>query len=44
MEMVRLRMKDVDFERHAVLVRDGKKTKDRVAMLPRKLAKPFGAT
>lgn len=38
MEVVRLRVKDVDFERFEVLVRDGKGGKDRVTMLPRKLA------
>lgn len=41
MEVVRLRVKDVDFERAEVLVRDGKGGKDRVTMLPRKLAYPL---
>ena len=34
MEAVRLRVKDVDFERHEILVREGKGFKDRVTMLP----------
>jgi integron integrase len=43
MEVVRLRVKDVDFERAEVVVRDGKGGKDRVTMLPRKLAAPLQA-
>jgi len=35
MEGVRLRVKDVDFARHEIIVRDGKGAKDRVTMLPR---------
>lgn len=38
MECMRLRVKDVDFERLEILVRDGKGGKDRVTMLPRTLA------
>ena len=34
MECVRLRVKDVDFERSEILIRDGKGGKDRVTMLP----------
>ena len=34
MEGLRLRVKDVDFERHVIIVRDGKGGKDRVVMLP----------
>lgn len=34
MECVRLRVKDVDFERHELTVRDGKGGKDRRTMLP----------
>ena len=34
MEGIRLRVKDVDFERQAVIVREGKGAKDRVVMLP----------
>jgi integron integrase len=35
MECVRLRVKDVDFGRGAIVVRDGKGQKDRITMLPR---------
>ncbi|MEQ1593435.1 MAG: integron integrase [Thiobacillaceae bacterium] len=38
MECVRLRVKDVEFSRHEILVRDGKGGKDRVTMLPVSLA------
>lgn len=38
MECIRLRVKDVDFDRLEILVRDGKGGKDRVTMLPQKLA------
>ena len=38
MEGVRLRVKDVDFARHVIIVREGKGGKDRVVMLPRSLA------
>ncbi|HUW27901.1 MAG TPA: integron integrase [Sulfuriferula sp.] len=34
MEGLRLRVKDVDFKRHEILIRDGKGAKDRVTMLP----------
>jgi integron integrase len=34
MECVRLRVKDLDFERRQILVRDGKGAKDRVTVLP----------
>ncbi|MDH2915820.1 MAG: integron integrase [Gallionella sp.] len=34
MEAVRLRVKDVDFARHEIIVREGKGFKDRVTMLP----------
>lgn len=34
MECVRLRVKDVDFARNQIMVRDGKGQKDRVTMLP----------
>ncbi len=37
MECVRLRVKDVDFDRNVVVVRDGKGGKDRQVMLPRAL-------
>ena len=39
MEGVRLRVKDVDFARREILVRDGKGFKDRVTMLPRSIAR-----
>jgi integron integrase len=38
MECVRLRVKDVDFERLEIIVRDGKGGKDRVTMLPVSIA------
>jgi integron integrase len=38
MEGMRLRVKDVDFDRHAIIVREAKGNKDRVVMLPRSLA------
>jgi integron integrase len=41
MECVRLRVKDVDFVRNQITVRDGKGGKDRVTMLPRRLKEPF---
>ncbi len=34
MECVRLRVKDVDFAQHQIVVRDGKGMKDRITMLP----------
>jgi integron integrase len=41
MECLRLRVKDVDFARGEILVRDGKGFKDRVTMLPVALAAPL---
>ena len=38
MEGMRLRIKDVDFDRHVIVVREAKGGKDRVVMLPRSLA------
>ena len=38
MEGLRLRIKDVDFDRHVIIVREAKGAKDRVVMLPRSLA------
>jgi len=38
MEGMRRRVKDVDFDRRAVIVREAKGNKDRVVMLPRSLA------
>ena len=37
MEGLRLRVKDLDFERGAIIVREGKGRKDRVVMLPQAL-------
>ena len=41
MECLRLRVKDVDFARSEILVREGKGFKDRVTMLPEKLLAPL---
>jgi integron integrase len=41
MECLRLRVKDVVFERGEILVRDGKGAKDRVTMLPESLVSPL---
>ena len=41
MECVRLRVKDVDFERAEIVVRDGKGAKDRITMLPQSLMAPL---
>lgn len=38
MECVRMRIKDVDFLRHEIIIRNGKGAKDRVTMLPRSLS------
>jgi integron integrase len=43
LECLRLRVKDVDFSYGQILVRDGKGDKDRVTMLPGKLAAPLRA-
>ena len=43
MEAVRLRVKDVDFARHEILVREGKGFKDRVTMLPEVVVAPLKA-
>lgn len=43
MECLRLRVKDVDFPRREILVREGKGAKDRVTMLPDALAEPLAA-
>jgi integron integrase len=37
LECCRLRVKDLDFDRHQILVRDGKGEKDRVVPLPRRV-------
>jgi integron integrase len=41
MEGVRLRIKDIDFKYKSITVRDGKGQKDRVTMLPEKIALPI---
>jgi integron integrase len=41
MECVRLRVKDIDFGYLRITVRDGKGAKDRITMLPVKLAEPL---
>lgn len=41
MEGVRLRVKDVDFDRGEIIVREGKGNKDRVTMLPQSLVAPL---
>ena len=43
LECVRLRVKDVDFDRGEVTVRDGKGRKDRITMLPIKVVDPLRA-
>ena len=43
MECVRLRVKDVDFARREVTVREGKGMKDRVTMLPEPVREPLQA-
>lgn len=41
MECVRLRVKDIEFSRHEIIVREGKGGKDRVTMLPASLVEPL---
>jgi integron integrase len=41
MESVRLRVKDLDFDHRAILIRDGKGGKDRVVTLPDELVVPL---
>lgn len=43
MEAVRLRVKDIDFARGEITVRDGKGEQDRMTMLPRSIAKALEA-
>ncbi len=43
LEVLRLRVKDIDFSRKEILIRDGKGFKDRVTMLPVSLVKPLQA-
>ena len=41
MECCRLRIKDIDFARNEIVIRDGKGNKDRYTMLPRGVAGPL---
>ncbi|HUJ10440.1 MAG TPA: integron integrase [Verrucomicrobiae bacterium] len=41
MEVLRLRVKDIDFSYGQIIVRDGKGAKDRVTVLPEKLREPL---
>ena len=41
MECLRLRVKDIDFDRQELIVREGKGEKDRVTMLPQAVAEPL---
>ncbi len=41
LEMLRLRVKDLDFDRRVIVVRDGKGAKDRVTILPGELIEPL---
>jgi len=43
LEGLRLRVKDIEFERRAIIVREGKGGKDRVVMLPASLEAPLRA-
>jgi integron integrase len=43
LECCRLRVKDIDFDRHEITVRDGKGRKDRRTMLPATLENPLRA-
>jgi len=41
MECLRLRVRDIDFSRNEITVRDGKGAKDRITMLPESLKEPL---
>lgn len=41
MECLRLRVKDVDFSYHQIVVRDGKGHRDRITMLPQHIKAPL---
>jgi integron integrase len=43
MEAVRLRVKDIDFERNEITIREGKGAQDRVTMLPAAIKEPLKA-
>ncbi len=40
-ECLRLRVKDIDFKKHQIIVRDGKGAKDRVTVLPDSVVEPL---
>jgi integron integrase len=40
-ELLRLRVKDIDFQKNQIVVREGKGDKDRVTMLPQSLKEPL---
>ncbi|MFK5282877.1 tyrosine-type recombinase/integrase, partial [Lacticaseibacillus paracasei] len=42
-EALQLRVKDIDFDHHAIIVREGKGNKDRVVQLPDLLQEPLRA-
>jgi integron integrase len=42
LEAMRLRVKDVDFTRREIIVRNGKGAKDRITLLPESLVEPLG--
>ncbi|MCP5070205.1 MAG: tyrosine-type recombinase/integrase, partial [bacterium] len=43
LEGLRLRIKDIDFDRHQIVVREGKGDRDRVATLPKLVDEPLRA-
>ncbi|MBK9795087.1 MAG: integron integrase [Holophagaceae bacterium] len=43
MEVLHLRVKDLEFERHEIVVRNGKGGRDRVTMLPERMVAPLRA-
>ena len=44
LEGLRLRIKDVEFERREIIIRDGKGAKDRVTVLPENILLPLKKT
>jgi integrase len=43
MECIRLRVKDIDFARNSIIVREGKGNKDRRVPMPQRLIDPLRA-
>ena len=41
MECLRLRVKDIDFHYHQIIIRSGKGDKDRITILPESLVEPL---